>query len=363
MRRGDSSSSFLSQFVSPSPCSSPCDRASIVAEVGINFNGALSLVKEHIQAAAECGVDAVKFQTFRAEEFLRDQKLTHIYADSTGNQREISQYDLFKQTELPLEWYEELIEFSNSKGLLFFSSAADPLSADFLCSLKVPILKIASEDLINHRLLEHIANLHRPTILSTGMGDEREIRMALEIFSRHQHDQIVILHCVSCYPTPYEFANLRRIVALADNLNLPVGYSDHTIGVEASVCARALGALVIEKHFTIDKALEGPDHALSADPAEMKLLVERVRTVECMLGSGGLGYVSLEEESRLRFRRSIVSSRPLRAGTKICIDDITFKRPGEGFKPYEREKVIGKTLLVDIDAGVAFCEEFLSGEN
>src|SRR5262245_16201803 len=221
----------------------------VIAEVGLNHNGDLGVAKATVDMAAACGVDAVKFQSFRAEEFIADREMTYSYK-SSGRTVAENAFAMFKRLELPLAWHSELMDYCASKGVDFLSSAADPRSVDLLNELKVVAIKIASEDLINQRLLRHVGAVGLPIILSTGMADEREVDEGLETLKLAGCKEVMLLHCVSLYPTLDEEVNLRRMVGLRERYQLPVGYSDHSVGTAASIGAVALGALAIEKHFT-----------------------------------------------------------------------------------------------------------------
>lgn len=316
----------------------------IIAEIGSNFNGSLSLAKESIDAALEVGADAVKFQTYSADEFVADKNLKYSYQNSDGKIITENQYDMFQRLELSAEWHSELQHYAQLKGGVFLSSSADKNAVDLLESLHVPVLKFASEDLINVFLLEYAATKQTPVILSTGMADQMEIDQALKLFSKNQQRQIILFHCTSLYPTPAQSCNLKRITALKEHYQLPVGFSDHTQGSAAAAGAVALGACAIEKHFTLDNNLEGPDHQMSANPDDLKELVLRVREMEVLLGDKTLNYDDNEIQARSDFRRSIVASRNIQAGEKLERNMLNFKRPGNGLKPYELEKVIKQTL-------------------
>jgi len=321
----------------------PEDPPFIVAEIGVNHNGDLDLALRSIDAAAACGVDAVKFQTFRAEEFMADPDHPYEYENRGEKVRE-SMYEMFKRLELPESWHERLKRHSEEQGLAFLSSAADPLSAELLRDLGVPLLKLASEDLVNLPLLTHVGGLGLPVILSTGMGDETEISRALDALRQQGCEQILLLHCVSLYPTPDDQVNLTRMMALQKRYSLPVGYSDHSRGIEASIVATALGALLVEKHFTLDCNLPGPDHALSADPEEMASLVRAVHKAALQRGSDAIEPSPGEREARLAFRRSIVAGTALPPGRVLRETDLLLKRPGTGLAPHLLESYIGKKL-------------------
>jgi N-acetylneuraminate synthase/N,N'-diacetyllegionaminate synthase len=267
---------------------------------------------------------------------------------------------MFRRLELPAAWHGLLQARAAAHNLLFLSSCADTASADLLAGLGVPALKLASEDLINLPLLRHVAGLGRPVILSTGMAEPEEIAEALDILSGAE---ILLLHCVSLYPTPDGEANLRRIVSLRDTFGRPVGYSDHTLGIAAAAAATALGALMIEKHFTIDRSLPGPDHRLSADPAEMAALVATVRQVSRQSGTGALAPATAERKARLDFRRSIVASRDLPAGTVLETGMLVLKRPHTGLHPRELAGLLGRSTVRPLKVDQQLSRDDLASED
>lgn len=321
----------------------------MVAEIGVNHNGDLELALKTIEAAARAGAQAVKFQTFRAEEFVADPNLSYTYSLANGKRVTETQYEMFKRLELPHEWHSILRDAAREKGLLFFSSTADPEAVELLASLGAPVLKLASEDLINIRLLEHVAQTRLPVILSTGMADKKEMLKALDILDKGGSPQVLLLHTTSSYPAPPESLNLRRISALAKEFKRLVGFSDHSQGWQAGCAARCLGACLLEKHFTLNKELNGPDHRFSADPAEFSLLVRRVREMETMLGPGGLNFSPLEETGRKEYRRSIVAQRDISPGEIITEDMLAYKRPGLGLSPLDRDLIIGKKAIINLN--------------
>ncbi len=317
----------------------------VIAEIGINFNGELALAKASIDAAADSGADAVKFQTFHAEEFVADRSLLYSYNDAEGRSIVESQFDMFKRLELPMAWHAELRDYAARKSVVWFSSVADRAAVDLLLEVKAPVLKLASEDLINVALLEYVATKRHPVILSTGMANQQEIDQAVKIFEERECRELAILHCVSSYPTEPNQANLRRIVGLKARYPYQIGYSDHTLGIDAAICAVALGACILEKHFTLDRSLAGPDHSMSCDPKEFERLVQSVRSTESMLGNSRITYSPVEEYGRCAFRRSIVAKLPIAQGVEITEDLLAYKRPGAGLKPYERDLLLGKKAL------------------
>jgi len=321
----------------------------VVAEVGINHNGDLTFAKKSVLAAAKCGADAVKFQTFRAEEFIADRSLTHTYIKG-GETITENAFTMFERLELPRAWHSELMNYCSSLGVQFLSSAADPLSADLLVELEVGAIKLASEDVINRPLLRHVGALRRPVIMSTGMADEREVDEAIETLSSAGCGELLLLHCVSVYPTPDAEANLLRLVGLRERYGLPVGYSDHSLGITASIGAVALGALMIEKHFTLDRTLAGPDHSLSSDPTELARLVSEVGRVWDMMGSKAIAASVTELMTRQSFRRSITLTCDVEAGTPLEPRFLCLKRPAAGLHPRELDEVVGRRTRTALHA-------------
>jgi sialic acid synthase SpsE len=314
----------------------------IVAEIGVNHDGDLDVARRTIDAAAAAGADAVKFQTFRTEEFMADRRLRYRYRTAAGEASE-TMFEMFKRLELPTSWHAALRDHAAARDVEFLSSAADPSSADLLVELGVPAIKLSSEDLINLPLLEHVAGLGLPVILSTGMADEREIDDAVAALGG-QGCELLLLHCVSMYPTPDDQANLRRMTALARRYGRPVGLSDHTRGDTASVAATALGAVMIEKHFTLDRARPGPDHEFSIDPAGLRDLVRSVRRTWAQLGSADLAPAAGERESRRQFRRSVVAAVEIKTGATLTREMLHLKRPGSGIPPRELARLVGRRV-------------------
>lgn len=315
----------------------------IIAEIGVNHNGDKNLAHELIKSAARCGADAVKFQTFRTEEFLADLSQTYEYKINEIIIKE-NVYSMFKRLELPYSWHEELFEAARKLNLIPLTSVADPESADFVEKLGVEVFKLSSEDFVNLPLVEYVAAKQKPIILSTGMADEDEIDDVLEILARVDNKSAIFLHCVSIYPTPSSLANLRRITALKKKIKGIIGYSDHTIGIAAPLGAVALGASVIEKHFTLDKSMNGPDHAFSADPAELEAIIAGIKQLEEMLGKETITPSESELEIRKQFRRSIVAARDLPAGHRLSLEDLALKRPGLGLKAKNINRILGRCL-------------------
>ncbi|NDV26704.1 N-acetylneuraminate synthase family protein [Desulfovibrio sp. JC010] len=330
----------------------------LIAEIGINHGGDYALALETIDAAVGAGADAVKFQSFKADEFMSDKDLLYSYEENGVVVRE-SMYDMFKRLELPVEWHMDLKNYAESKGVDFLSSAADKASANLLVEMGVSAIKLASEDLINYPLLKHIATLGQPVILSTGMAEEWEIEKALDELAAVD---VMLLHCVSLYPTPLNQGNLLRIKSLKKKFGKVVGYSDHTMGIEAAELAVALGAVCVEKHFTLDRTLPGPDHSFSCTPDELKELRVRLDRAVDMLGNGAFAPGEEECKARLDFRRSIVAARPLKAGTVLSEDDLHLQRPHTGIHPVEMEKLVGRKLSVDVEEREQLSWNFLADD-
>jgi N,N'-diacetyllegionaminate synthase len=323
----------------------------IVAEIGLNFDGDQSVAIELIDAAAACGVDAVKFQTFQTDEFISDRSATYSYTLTNGEVVCESEYEMFKRHELSFESHQALKKHASKNGLIFFSSAADIMSCELLSQLKVDLYKIASVDLPNLKLLENVGKKRATVILSTGMADEEEIDLAISTLVKSGAGALILMHCVSVYPTPVESASLRKISELRRRFRLPVGFSDHTDGVEAAIISVGLGSCVFEKHFTLDRGRRGPDHRFSADPSKMSAYVRMIRTAEKALGSGNIECTEIERESRQKFRCSIHASETIMSGDKITDDMIAINRPGTGLQPYEAESVIGRKAKREILQG------------
>ena len=319
----------------------------IIAEAGVNHNGSLEIAKKMIDVAADCGADCIKFQTFKAEEFVSDRDVTYSY-EIDGKVVEESMFEMFKRLELPAEWHSELFEYAVKKNLIPLSSVADIDAVNLLVNLNAFALKIASEDIINLPLLEYAASTELPIILSTGMATLNEIQEAVELIYSRGNENLILLHCTSLYPTPPDEVNLRNIDTLRQIFGVPIGYSDHTWGITASIAAVALGAVAIEKHFTLDRNMPGPDHRFSSDPVELKALVNSIRTVEKNLGIPEIGPTKGEMEMRKLCRRSIVAKVNIPNGTVITRDMLHFKRPGTGLKPREMYNIIEKKAVKDI---------------
>ena len=322
----------------------------LVAEIGINHNGDLEMAKESIDAAAEAGADSVKFQNYRTEDFISDKSLTYQY-ESQGRRVVESQYEMFKRYELTFDNLCALKEHCDRRGIIFHSTPTSKQGIDQLLKIGAPLLKNGSDYLTNLKLIRAMAQTGLPTVISTGMATLAEIDDAVRAFRKAGNDQLILLHCVSSYPTSPDDVHLRKIPALALAFGCPVGFSDHTSGTVAAIGAVAMGACWIEKHFTLDKKLPGPDHHFSADPAEFRNLVEAVRTLERNLGLPAIGPTPTEETSRRDDRLSCVALKDLATGHCLTESDVVFQRPGTGLPPRSIDWIIGRHLGRNVKAG------------
>lgn len=319
----------------------------IIAEAGVNHNGDVELAKRLIDVARDAGADAVKFQTFKAESVVTKNAPKADYQIKNTKSND-TQYDMIKKLELTEDEFRELYDYTRKKEILFLSTPFDFESADFLDELGVPAFKVSSTDLTNLPFLEYIAEKGRPIILSTGMGTLGEIEEAINMIKNAGNDDIVLLHCITSYPAKFENLNLRAIQTLREAFKLPVGFSDHSLGVCAPIAAVALGAVVIEKHFTLNKNLPGPDHKASLNPEELKEMIKGIRLIEKALGDGIKRPTPEEEEIKKVARRSLVAKVDIPKETTIKKEMIAIKRPGTGIEPKYLNMVIGKKVRRDI---------------
>lgn len=323
----------------------------IIAEAGVNHNGDPALARQLILAAAEAGADAVKFQTFRAEKLVTaSAKMASYQVANTGKER--SQFEMLKALELPYEAHADLKSYAESLGLIFMSTPFDEEAIDFLAGLHVPVFKAGSGDLTNLPYLRRMAAKGIPMILSTGMATLEEAREAVETVRAAGNDQLVVLHCTTNYPCPPEEVNLRAMQTIAQALGTIPGYSDHTPGVEVSVLAVAAGAAVIEKHYTLDRNMEGPDHKASLEPAELKAMIAQIRAVEQVLGHGRKEPFPSEREIMSAARKSVVTARAIAAGELITADMLCIKRPGTGLHPRNVDRLVGLRATRALEADV-----------
>lgn len=318
-------------------------RTLIIAEAGVNHNGDLSLAKRLIDVAADCGADFVKFQTFKADrQSTRIARKADYQAKSTnGNE---SQHDMLRRLELTAEMHKELIAHCALRQIGFLSTGFDIESVDLLASLGQNIFKIPSGEITNLPYLRHIGNLGKPVILSTGMATLGEIEAAIDVLERSgtSRGNITALHCTTEYPVPMSEVNLRAMQSLHTAFGVEVGYSDHTPGIEVAIAAVALGATVIEKHFTLDRNLPGPDHKASLEPEELKAMVAAIRNIEVALGDGIKRLTPSEARNKPIARKSLVASQAIKAGELFSALNITAKRPGTGISPMRWDEVIGQ---------------------
>ena len=314
----------------------------IIAEAGVNHNGCLTTAKQLIDAASTAGADFIKFQTFKAESLVTSTADKAHYQKSSG-QPDQSQYEMLKQLELDRSSHEALVDYCKKKSAKFVSSAFDIDSIDLLVELDIPFFKIPSGEITNLNYLRHVGSLNKPIVMSTGIATLDEVKSALNILfdCGIQRDDITVLHCNTEYPTPMCDVNLKAMTTIRDELGVSVGYSDHSVGIEVPIAAVALGATIIEKHFTLDRNLPGPDHIASLEPVELTSMVRAIRNIELALGDG----VKAPRPSELKnihvIRKSIVASRNIQAGDIFTEENITAKRPGYGLSPMQWDDVIG----------------------
>ncbi|SMF67511.1 N-acetylneuraminate synthase [Paenibacillus uliginis N3/975] len=318
----------------------------IIAEIGVNHNGSLQRAKECIDQAVACGADAVKFQTFKSEKLVTKQAVKAEYQTEHTDASE-SQLDMLRQLELSFEQFLTLKQYCEEKNIDFLSTPFDEESAGFLNSIEVDAFKIGSGDMNNLPLLAYIDQFERPVILSTGMADLEEVEESLNVFTK---SSVALLHCTSDYPAPLEDVNLLAMNTMADRFKTMTGYSDHTDGIEIAVAAVARGARIIEKHFTVDRSLPGPDHMASLEPYDFKRMVQGIRNVERALGDGVKRCMPSEENTKIVARKSIVINCSKSAGEVLTENDLAIKRPGTGIEPKYYFDLIGRQLLNDVEA-------------
>lgn len=324
-------------------------RTLIIAEAGVNHNGDLAKAKALIDKGAEAGVDYVKFQTFKAEKLVTKQAQRAVYQDK-NTQNNDSQYEMLKKLELSQTIHQELIDYCKQKGVKFLSTGFDNEALAFLSQLGVTIAKVPSGEITNLPYLRQVASLFPEVILSTGMATIAEIKDAVKVLTDEgiSKEKITILHCNTEYPTPMEDVNLKAMLHIQRELGVSIGYSDHTLGIEVPIAAVALGATVIEKHFTLDKTLPGPDHKASLEPDELTAMVSAIRNIEKAIGGSGLKEVSpSEEKNKSIARKSIVAGTKIAQGEVFTPKNLTVKRPGTGISPMQWDEVIGKKAKQD----------------
>lgn len=328
----------------------------IIAEAGVNHNGSIELAKRLVDKAVEAGVDYIKFQTFKASKLVTKSAKQAEYQQRNIGKEGDSQYLMLKKLELSKADHEELIAYCKDRGISFFSTAFDFDSIEYLHSLNLGVWKIPSGEVTNYPFLKRVAQYNEKTILSTGMCDMEDVRAAVNALYRNGllKENLILLHCNTEYPTPFEDVNLKAMDTLRSEFGVEVGYSDHTKGIEVPIAAVALGATVIEKHFTLDRNMEGPDHKASLEPDELKAMVCAIRNIEKVIAGDGTKHVSESERKNMAIaRKSIVAACDIKAGDTLTEENLTVKRPGNGVSPMRWEEVIGMKAKRD------FCEDEL----
>ncbi|MEG1300037.1 MAG: N-acetylneuraminate synthase [Erysipelotrichaceae bacterium] len=319
----------------------------IIAEAGVNHNGDINLAKKLVICAKEAGADAVKFQMFKTEKLVTKQAEKANYQNDSNNSK--SQFDMLKKLELSYEDFMEISEYCKKNGIMFMSTAFDLDSIDELKKIGTEINKVPSGEINNLPYLEKISKISKSLIVSTGMSTINEIKEAVNIIRKNSSTNIIVLHCNTEYPTPYQDVNLKAMVQIGKELGVDVGYSDHTEGVEVCVAAVALGAKIIEKHFTLDKHMVGPDHKASLEPNELKTMIREVRNIEEALGSDNKVVSKSEKKNISVVRKSIVANKKILKGEILTAENITTKRPGTGLSPMKWYEVLGTKAIKNFE--------------
>lgn len=326
----------------------------IIAEAGVNHNGDIAQAERLIDVAAEAGADYVKFQTFKAEELVSKDAPKAEYQKLDKSDAATTQLEMLKKLELSQQDHFRLLQYANSRGIKFLSTAFDLESVDFLDQLGVDMFKIPSGEITNYPYLVKIAQKQKPIILSTGMAELKEIEAAMEVMLDNgaSRDKIVMLHCNTEYPTPFEDVNLKAMQMMGRHFGVQYGYSDHTIGIEVPIAATALGAHVIEKHFTLDRTLPGPDQKVSLEPHELKAMVMAIRNIEKAMSGTGIKSPSPSEQKNIAVvRKSIYLNQDIDAGQVLEERHLIMKRPGDGISPMELKRVVGSKARVSLKKG------------
>ena len=323
-------------------------RVFIIAEAGVNHNGKLELAKKLVDKAKVAGVECIKFQTFKSENCVTSNAEKAAYQRQQADAGE-SQLEMLRKLELSFDDFFELKNYCDMQKITFLSTPFDLESIDFLANLGMEFWKIPSGEITNLPYLIKIAKTHKPVIMSTGMSNLDEIQEALNVLEENGSGEITLLHCTTEYPASYEDVNLRAMLTLKEKFNTPVGYSDHTMGIEVSVAAVAMGATVIEKHFTLDRSMEGPDHKASLEPHELRAMVSAIRNVEMAMGDGVKKPAKSEMKNIAVARKSIVASRNIKKGEVFSEDNLTTKRPGNGISPMRWYEVLGQRAVRDFE--------------
>lgn len=333
----------------------------LIAEAGVNHNGSLDLAYRLVDAAAEADCDCVKFQTYITEEDVLVSAETAAYQKTQGMGE--SQYEMLKRLELSFADFRKLKEYCEKKGILFLSTPFELKSLRFLDELGMPFWKIPSSDADHYPYLVAMAETRKPVILSSGMSGLAQIEETVRLLRRHGTEDLSILHCNTAYPTPYEDVSLLAMESIRERFGCRYGYSDHTVGIEVALAARALGATIIEKHFTLDRKMEGPDHAASMEPAELKQLVQGLRRVSAALGSREKVISASAQQNARAAKKSIVSTKYIGAGELFTEENLACKRPAGGLAPMRWPEILGQRARRSYEADCLIDAEELSGEN
>lgn len=320
----------------------------IIAEAGVNHNGDMELARKLVDMAKECGADAVKFQTFKAEESTSAMAEKAEYQQKNDTTSE-SQIEMLRKLELPFENFLELKKYCKEKEIDFISTPDGLESLKYLVDIDVPLIKIGSTEVTNLTFLKEIAKTGKPMILSTGMSTLGEVEKAIEVIESNGHSDLTLMHCTTDYPTAVEEVNLKAMLTLQNAFKLPVGYSDHTEGFEAAIAATTMGAVCIEKHITLDRDLPGPDHKASMPPDEFQDFVQHIRNTEVLLGDGRKRATKHEKRIMTQVRRSILSADQLKKGTILTKEMLCYKRPGDGIAPEYTDILVGRELKRDLE--------------
>lgn len=329
-------------------------KVTIIAEAGVNHNGDYDKAVALVRAAAEAGADYIKFQTFKADKIVSKSAKKAAYQQQNINDGDDSQYAMLKKLEMPESWHYLLADYAQTLGIAFFSTGFDEESIDFLTTLNPTLYKIPSGEITNKPYLAHIAKKGMPIILSTGMANMDEIRQAIDVLVVNglTTDIITVLHCNTEYPTPMEDVNLLAMHHIRDKLGVHIGYSDHTLGIEVPIAAVALGATVIEKHFTLDRSLPGPDHLASLEPSELKAMVNAIRNIEKAISGNGVKEPSKSEQKNISIvRKSLYYRSTFKKGYVVSEADFISLRPALGISPMEINSLLGRTLCTDVNEG------------
>lgn len=324
------------------------EKVFIIAEAGVNHNGSIELAKKLIDVASESGADAVKFQTFKAENLVSKNAQKADYQKQTTDKNE-SQFDMIKKLELDVDTHKELMAYCKTKNIMFLSTPFDHDSIELLSDLGLEIFKIPSGEITNLPYLRHIGKLDKKVILSTGMADIGEIEDALDVLiaAGTKKENITVLHANTEYPTPMEDVNLKAMVTIGNTFDIAFGYSDHTLGIEVDIAAVAMGSCCIEKHFTLDKTMEGPDHKASLEPNELKAMVKAIRNIELALGSCVKKPTNSEIPNMKIARKSIVAKMDIKKGELLSENNLAIKRPGNGINPMRWDEIVGSIATKD----------------